>query len=160
MNTIANTFGSRGAVRGLRERVIQTLCFEALGLVIVSLPFAYFAGVTAGDSLIVLLAISIVVMSWAALYNTAFDRIEQRLTGRVASDRPQRWRVLHTLAFEASAVIATWPLLVALTPLTWREAFFADIGLTLAYAAYGYVFHLAFDHIRPVLTPMHRRSET
>ena len=160
MNTIANTFGSRGAVRGLRERVIQTLCFEALGLVIVSLPFAHFSGVTVGDSLIVLLAISIVVMSWAALYNTACDHIEQRLTGRVASDRPQRWRVLHTLAFEASAVIATWPLLVALTSLTWREAFFAEIGLTLAYAAYGYVFHLAFDHIRPVLTPMHRRSET
>ena len=157
---LAIAIDARGAVRGLRERVTQTLCFEVLGLAIVSLPFAHFSGVTAGDSLIVLLAISIVVMSWAALYNTAFDLVERRLTGRLASDRPQRWRVLHTLAFEASAVIATWPLLVALTPLTWREAFFAEIGLTLAYAAYGYVFHLAFDHIRPVLTPMHCRSET
>ena len=160
MNTIANTVDSRGAVRGLRERVIQTLCFEALGLAIVSLPFAYVAGVTAGDSLLALLALSVVVMSWAALYNTAFDRIEQRLTGRLASDRPHSWRVLHALAFEASAVIATWPLLVALTPLSWRQAFVADIGLTLAYAAYGYVFHLAFDHARPVLTPDPRRSNS
>ena len=107
MNTIAHTVDARGAVRGLRERVIQTLCFEALGLVIVSLPFAHFAGVTAGDSLLVLLALSIVVMSWAALYNTAFDRIDKRLSGRVASDWPQRWRVLHALAFDHARPVLT-----------------------------------------------------
>ncbi|MEO8122749.1 MAG: PACE efflux transporter [Burkholderiales bacterium] len=160
MNAIANDPGAPRAVRGLRERVIQTLCFEVLGLVLVSLPFARFSGVPASDSLFVLFAISMAVMSWSTLYNTAFDLIECRLTGRKASDRPPRWRVLHVLALEASALVATWPLMVALTPLSWREAFFAEIGLTLAYAAYGYVFHLVFDRIRPVLTPMHRRRET
>lgn len=33
-------------------------------------------------------------------------------------------------------------------------------AVTLAYAAYGYVFHLAFDHVRPVPARHPRRSET
>ena len=137
-------------VRSLRERVIQTLWFEALGLAIVSPLFALFAGATVGDSFAFLAVLSIVVMLWSALYNTLFDLIELHVAGRVASDRPHHRRVLHALALEASAVIVTWPLVVALTPLSWREALPADIGLTLVYAVYGNVFHLVFDRLRPV----------
>jgi uncharacterized membrane protein len=160
MNTIASPIGAPAAVRGLRERVIQTLAFEVLGLAIVSLPFAYFSGATAGDSLLLLTTLSIVIMSWSALYNTAFDHVERRVTHRVASDRPLRWRVLHAVALEASALVVTWPLIVALTALSWREAFIAEIGLTLAYTAYGYCFHLAFDRLRPVPSLTHRRSDS
>lgn len=158
MGTIASSPDARVAVRWLRERVIQTLWFECLGLAIVSLPFAHFSGATVGDSLMLLAALSLVLMLWAGLYNTVFDGIECRLAGRVASERSPRWRVLHALGLEASALMATWPMVVALTELTWRQAFVAEIGLTLAYAAYGYCFHLAFDRVRPVHTPQPRRS--
>jgi uncharacterized membrane protein len=141
-----------GAVRNLRERVIQTVWFELLGLALVAPPFAYFSGATAGDSFTLLLVLAIVVAAWSGLYNSVFDLVEVRLTGRVASDRPHRWRVLHAIGLEASAVLLTWPLVVAFTPLGWQQALVADIGLTLAYAAYGYVFHLAFDRLRPVLS--------
>ncbi len=151
MNTLASNQRAPSAVRGLRERVIQTLCFEALGLAIVSLPFAHFSGETVGDSFTLLLTLSIVVTFWSALYNTAFDCIERRLTCRVASDRPLHWRMLHAIALEATAILATWPLVVILTSLSWRDAFLAELGLTLAYVAYGYIFHLAFDHFRPVV---------
>jgi uncharacterized membrane protein len=137
-------------LRSRRERLIQTLWFEALGLAIVSPLFAFFAGVSTGESLVVLIALSIAVMGWSAVYNTAFDRIEQHCTGRVASDRPHGWRVLHTVALEASALVVTWPLIVALSSLGWLEALAAEVGLTLAYALYGYVFHLGFDRLRPV----------
>jgi uncharacterized membrane protein len=160
MNTIAGPARAPAAVRGLRERVIQTLAFEVLGLAIVSLPFAHLSGATAGDSLVLLTTLSCVITVWAALYNTAFDHIERRVTGRVASNRPPRWRVLHALALEASALVLTWPLIVAMTELTWRQAFVAEVGLTLAYAAYGYCFHLAFDRIRPVPPSTHRRSDS
>lgn len=139
-----------GAVRNLRERVIQTLWFELLGLALVAPLFAYFSGATAGDSFTLLLVLAIVVTLWSGLYNSAFDLAELRLTGRVASERPHRWRVLHTLGLEASAIVLTWPLVMAFTPLGWHEALFADMGLTLAYVTYGYVFHLAFDRLRPV----------
>lgn len=146
-------------MRTLRERIVQTLWFEGLGLAIISLPFAHFSGATAGDSLVLLATLSLVVMLWAGLYNTAFDGVEHRLASRVASERPPRWRVLHALGLEASALIATWPLVVALTDLTWHVAFIAEIGLTLAYAAYGYCFFWAFDRVRPV-PPLHPRRST
>lgn len=150
-NAIETSLTKPGAIRNLRERVIQTLWFELLGLVLVAPPFAYFSGATTGDSFTLLLVLAIVVALWSGLYNSVFDLAEVRLTGRVASDRPHGWRVLHAIGLETSAVLLTWPLVVALTPLGWQQALFADIGLTLAYAAYGYVFHLAFDRLRPVL---------
>lgn len=148
-NTTATTKPLR-AIRNLRERVIQTLWFELLGLVIVAPLFAHFSGATAGDSFTLLLVLAIVVTLWSGLYNSAFDLAELRLAGRVASDRSHGWRVLHTIGLETSAVALTLPLVMALMPLSWREALLADIGLTLVYVAYGYVFHVAFDRLRPV----------
>jgi uncharacterized membrane protein len=138
------------AIRSPRERVIQTLWFEALGLVIVGPLFAWFAGASAGESFVTLVVLSIAVMCWSALYNTVFDLLELRCTGRVASDRPQGLRVVHTIGLETTAALATWPLIVVLTSLGWLQALVADIGLSLAYAIYGYFFHLGFDRWRPV----------
>ena len=140
----------RRAIRSGRERLIQTLCFEALGLAIVSPLLALLTGVSMGRSLMVLMALSLAVMAWSALYNTVFDLAEHRFTGRVASDRPHRWRAVHAVALELTAALMTWPLIVALTSLGWLEALAADIGLTLVYAVYGYCFHLGFDRWRPV----------
>ena len=137
-------------IRSRRERLIQTLWFEALGLAIVSPIYAYFAGASMGESLVVLIVLSIAVMAWSALYNTAFDLIEFRCTGRVASDRPHGMRAVQAFGLEVTATLVTWPLLVALTTLGWIEALVADIGLTLTYMLYGYLFHLGFDRLRPV----------
>lgn len=130
--------------------MIQTLWFEALGWVIVSPLFAHFGGASIGASLIVLIVLSVVVMGWSALYNTAFDRIEVRRAGQVASDRPHGWRVVHTIGLEATALIVTCPLIVALTGFGWQQALAAGISLTLAYAVYGFFFHLGFDRLRTV----------
>ena len=62
--------------------MIQTLRFEALGLVIVRPLYAHFAGVSAGEPLIQLIVLSIAVMGWSALYNTAFDLIDRRCATR------------------------------------------------------------------------------
>ena len=139
-----------GAIRSRRERIIQTLWFEGLGLLIVSPLFAYFSGTSTGASVALLIVLSITVMCWSAVYNTIFDLIEFRYTGRLASDRPHGLRMMHTIGHEATAAMATWPLIVALTSLGWWEALAVDLGLTLTYMLYGYVFHLAFDRLRPV----------
>ena len=151
MSTPALATRPNGAIRGRRERAIQTLSFEALGLLIVSPLFAQFTVSRTGETLLVLMTLSIAVMCWSALYNTAFDLIEYRARGRMASDRSHGVRVLHSVGHEASAAIVTWPLIVTLTTLGWVDALVADLGLTLTYAIYGYIFHLGFDRLRPVL---------
>ena len=147
---VAVPLQARAALRSRRERAIQTLWFEALGLALVSPLFAQFVGGTGAESLLVLAALSVTVTGWSALYNTVVDWAELRCTGRVASDRPHRWRLAHAIGLEFTAVLLTWPLIVALTPLGWLDALVADLGLTVAYAVYGYLFHLGFDRLRPV----------
>lgn len=139
-------------LRSRRERLIQTLCFEALGLVFVTPLLALFTAASAREAAGVLVVLSIAVMCWSAVYNWAFDWLEWRWTGRLASDRPHLLRFGHTLGHELSATLVSWPLIAALTPLGWIDALWADVGLTLAYVIYGYVFHLVFDRLRPVRT--------
>jgi uncharacterized membrane protein len=138
------------AVRSARERALQTLWFEAIGIAVVAPAYALAAGSSMQSSVVLLVALSLAVMAWSACFNTAFDRLEWRCTGRRASDRPHPWRIAHALLHEASAVLVTWPLIVALTDLGWLDALVADLALTLTYAAYAYLFHLGFDRLRPV----------
>lgn len=140
-------------LRSARERLWQTLAFEAGGLLLVTPLVALVLGTGGGESLALLVALSIAVMAWAACFNTLFDWVELRLARRVASDRPPRWRVVHAVVLEGSAVLVTWPLIVAMTGLGWGAALVADIGLTLAYAAWAYVFHRLYDRWRPVRRP-------
>jgi uncharacterized membrane protein len=46
--------------------------------------------------------------------------------------------------------VVTWPVIVAMTGLSWGEALLAELGLTLAYAGYAYLYHLGYDRLRPV----------
>lgn len=136
-------------IRNARERLRQTLCFEAGGLLLVAPIYALSAGARMRDSVALILVLTLLVMAWSALFNTAFDLVEHRLSGRLASQRPQWLRMLHALLHEASAVVITWPTIVAMTGLSWGAALLADIGLTVAYALYAYLFHLAYDAYRP-----------
>jgi uncharacterized membrane protein len=137
-------------LRSWRERAIQVLAFEALGLLLVTPLYGWASGATTAESLRLLLALSVVVSAWAAAYNTLFDWVEHRLTYRLASDRPHGWRLLHAGLGEATAVVVSCPVIVAMTGMGWFEALLADLALTLVYAAYGYLYHWGFDRLRPV----------
>lgn len=137
-------------LRSPRERILQTLAFEGLGLLLVVPLFAWVTGHGGGESFVVVAAVSAAVMVWAALYNTVFDVVEHRRTGRVASDRPHGLRTLHALGLELSSVVVTTPVVWALTDLGWWGALAVDVGLAAVYAAYGYGFHWAYDRLRPV----------
>lgn len=138
-------------IRSARERLMQTLSFEAGGLLLVAPLYAWATGSSAGASFGLVATLAVVVMAWAALYNTAFDLAERRLAGRVASERPERWRIVHAIGHEATAVVVTWPVIVLLTGLSWWAALVADLALTLVYAGYAYAFHKAYDRWRPVV---------
>ena len=72
---------------------------------------------------------------------------------RGAPPQPARARdpdALVRIGLEATALIVTCPLIVALTGFGWQQALAAGISLTLAYAVYGFFFHLGFDRLRTV----------
>jgi uncharacterized membrane protein len=137
-------------LRSPRERVIQTLAYEAGGLCLSVPLFTIFGGGTLGGAFGLMLALSAAVLVWSPLHNTVFDWADMRLTGRLASDRPQRWRLVHAVSQEASTLVLTLPLMMTLGKLSLPSALLAELQLTLLYAGYAYVFHLVYDHLRPM----------
>jgi len=124
--------------------------FEIGGLVLITPPFVWVTGVSPLDSLGLLAVIAAIAAVWNALYNTTFDWIEGRLTGRTADRRPVRLRVAHAVGFEGGLLLVSLPVVMAWTGMGWLQALFADIGLAAAYVVYAYVFNLGYDRVFPV----------
>jgi len=137
-------------LRGTRERLLQTICFEGLGLALVAPLCSVLFGSRLDEALALLSSLSAVVMVWSMAFNWLFDRLEWEWLGRIASDRSIQLRLAHAVLFEATACLATCPLIAIWTGASWPEALCAELGLTLIYAAYGYCFHRVYDHVRPV----------
>ena len=138
------------SLRTTRERVLQTCLFELGGIALVTPLYMALFGASAKEGYVLIIAISIAVTIWAPLYGMAFDCVEQRLTGRLASDRPHRVRALHAVLYEVTSVSVTLPLVIAISGHTMFEALALNIQLTLFYVGYAYLFFLGYDKLRPV----------
>lgn len=139
------------ALRSLRERAIQTFAFEAGGIALAAPLYWLIFGGDAGDSLLLVATLTAAELTWPAIHNAAFDRVEWRLARRVASDRPKMLRAAHALSQETTAMVVSLPIIVWLGGHGWIEAVAVDLGLTLIYTGYTYAFHLIYDHSRPVV---------
>ncbi|MDA5094827.1 PACE efflux transporter [Aliiroseovarius sp. KMU-50] len=138
------------ALRSRKERIVQTISFELGGLMIAAPLYASIFNTSSGHSLSLLLCISAVVLAWAPLHNTFFDKFDLYVFHRLASDRPHRWRVLHAISLELSSITLTFPVVMLISGHGAWGALAVNVGLTLFYTAYGYLFHLMFDKVRPV----------
>jgi uncharacterized membrane protein len=144
-------------LRSPRERLIQTIAYEIGGLCLSVPLYAVFGDGTAGEAFTLMLALAVAVLIWSPIHNTLFDWADYRLSGRLASDRPQRWRVVHAISHEATTLVVTLPILMGLGGLDFWTALVVDLGLTLLYIGYAYVFHNVYDRLRPMRP--HRAGE-
>lgn len=138
-------------LRAPLDRVRQVILFEVGGLILITPPFVWASGVPAMDSLILMAIIAVIAGFWNAIYNTSFDWVEGRLTGRTADRRPFLLRLAHALGFECSLILLTLPLVMHWTGMGWVQALIADIAVAIAYAAYAFVFNLAYDRVFPIV---------
>ncbi len=138
------------ALRTTRERIIQTLAYEGIGLILAAPLLAATLGHGGHESAMLLALIAGVVLIWAPIHNTGFDLLDLRLTGRTACERPHWLRILHACSYETSCIVFTLPIFVWQGGFTLTEALMADLLLTLFYVGYAYVFHLVYDWLRPV----------
>lgn len=138
------------ALRSLSERIFQTIAFEAGGVVLAAPVYALIFGASAAESLAFIAVLSVAVMIWSPLHNTVFDVLDWRLNQRLASDRPHGLRLVHAFSHEVTTLIVTLPIVMVWTRLGLWQALLLDLGLSAFYAAYAYLFHLAYDRLRPV----------
>jgi len=137
-------------LRSFRDRLRQIVLFEIGGLVLITPPFAWASGVSLRDSVGMLALIALIAAIWNGSYNTAFDWIEGRLTGRTADRRPWSMRALHAAGFEGGLLIMTLPVVMAWTGMDWLTALVADIALAVAYVVYAFLFNLTYDRLFPI----------
>lgn len=137
-------------LRSARERVIQTVTFEVIGIALISPLYATFSGNTAVASIALIALLSAVIVTWSPVFNTVFDLAERRFTGRLACQRPHGLRMFHACMHEVSAILLTCPLLIWIGGHSLGAALTANVGLTLTYTIYTYFFHIAYDRVRPV----------
>jgi uncharacterized membrane protein len=109
-------------------------------------------GVAVGNSLVTMVLVSLGVMSWSTIYNTVFDRALLKWNGRAAHQRTWGERAFHALLNEAMITLFAVPIIFVMSGKGWWAAFVADIGFTVAYVVYTYVFHLIYDRLRPIAT--------
>lgn len=137
-------------LRSPLDRLRQVAMFEIGGLLLITPPFVWLSGISLLDSLGLLALIAAIAAVWNALYNTSFDWVEGRLTGRTADRRPALLRVLHAAGFELGLLLVSLPVVMAWTGMSWLQALVADVGLAAAYVVYAYVFNLGYDRAFPV----------
>ena len=140
----------RPPLRSFADRVRQVVLFELGGLLLITPPFAWASGVPLAESIGLLAVLAAIAAVWNGAYNTAFDWIEGRLSGRRADRRPFRLRCVHACGFEGGLLLLTLPVLVAWTGMGWLEALVADIGLAAAYTLYALLFNLGYDRLFPI----------
>lgn len=137
-------------LRSPLDRARQVIAFEIGGLLLITPPFAWASGVPAGDSLGLLALVALVAALWNAAYMTAFDWVDGRITGRTADRRGKLGRIVQAIGFEFGLLLVSLPIVVAWTGMGWVDALLADVALALAYAAYAYIFNLAYDRVFPI----------
>ncbi|MDR2688937.1 MAG: PACE efflux transporter [Azoarcus sp.] len=137
-------------MRSPRDRLRQAMLFEAGGLILVSPLFAWANGLPLIPSAGLLAVLSLIALLWNMVFNTGFDRLEARLSGRRADRRPLWPRIFHACFFEGGLLVLTLPVVMLWTGLGWWPALLADIGLALAYALYALLFHFLYDRWFPI----------
>lgn len=137
-------------LRTFKERVIQTGSFEMIGIAFVSPVYAYLTGASMVHGFAMIAMLSIVIMIWCPIFNTIFDLIERDKTARLACKRPQSVRILHATLHEVTAVMITCPLLMMVGGHSLGSALALNVGLTLTYTVYTYLFHIIYDRVRPI----------
>lgn len=139
-------------LRSWPDRLRQIALFELGGLLLITPLFAWASGVSMAASLGLMVMAALVAAVWNGLFNTLFDWVEGRLTGRSADRRPLALRVVQACAFEGGLLLMTLPIVMIWTGLDWRAALVADLGLALAYTLYALLFNLAYDRLFPIPT--------
>ncbi|MBN8441901.1 MAG: PACE efflux transporter [Thauera sp.] len=137
-------------LRSLPDRLRQVALFEIGGLLLITPPFVWLSGVPLGESIGLLAVLALMAALWNGVYNTAFDWVEGRLTGRRADRRPFSLRCAHAAGFETGLLLMTLPVIVWWTGMGWVAALVADIGLAISYTVYALLFNLGYDRAFPI----------
>ena len=140
--------------KSVKERFFHSLAFEVLAIAICAPLGAWLLGYSLAHIGLLTLMISLVAMSWNMVFNTLFDRAQQR----IGFKRTLMARGVHALMFEVGLLLAVVPLAAWWLDIGLWEAFVLDIGIALFFLPYTFVFNWAYDHLRALFIDRKKTS--
>lgn len=135
-------------MRSPLDRLRHALCFEIIGLALLTPLGAFLFGVPIKDMGVVALVGATLATVWNYLYNWGFDHALQRLTGTTL--KTFRARLLHAVLFEAGLLAALLPFIAWYLGIGLWAAFVMDLGVAGFYLVYAFAFNWAYDRLFPL----------
>lgn len=129
-------------MRPALRRLVYVLAFEGIGIVLVGIGLAAVSGAAVTTTGSFALVSSLIAAAWNYLYNTGYEAWEARQPVR---GRPLGRRIAHAVGLEAGLLTILTPLMAWWLSIPLLEALLYDIGATLAFLGYAFVFNLGFD---------------
>ncbi len=140
--------------KSVKERFFHSLAFEVLAIAICAPLGAWLLGYSLAHIGLLTLMISLVAMTWNMVFNSLFDRAQQRMGFR----RTLVARGVHALMFEVGLLLVVVPLAAWWLGIGLWEAFVLDIGIALFFLPYTFLFNWTYDHVR-LLVVVRRQPE-
>lgn len=131
-------------MQGIKRRVIHTLSFEVIALIIAVPLFTWVLGTGLKHIGIMTLVMSLIAMIWNMSFNKLFELWEAR---QRSQHRTIKRRVMHALCFEGGLLVATLPLIAWWMQMSIWQALLTDLGFMLFFLIYGFVFNWSFDRV-------------
>jgi uncharacterized membrane protein len=126
------------------RKIFYAISFEAGGVFLSVIVLQFITTAGPASSLTFGIMTSIIAMLWSVCFNTIFEAWEARQTVR---GRSKARRVAHAVLFEVTLLSIFLPLTMWWFSVSVFEAFLIEIGLTLAFMVYTYVFTWGFDRV-------------
>jgi len=131
-------------MQGLKRRIIHTVSFEIIGLILAVPLFAWIFDDGLTHIGILTVVMSLIAMAWNVIFNKLFELWEAR---QISKQRTILRRSIHALCFEGGLMAFTLPLIAWWMQMPLWEALLTDLGYMLFFVIYGFVFNWGFDHI-------------
>ncbi len=134
-------------MRSTADRIRHALCFEIIGLVLITPLGAWAFHAPLDDIGIVAVVSASLATGWNYVYNLLFDRALLRLRG--STRRSVLTRILHAVLFETGLLIVLMPFIAWYLGVTLIQALVMDLAFAGFYLLYAFAFNWAYDLIFP-----------
>lgn len=135
-------------MRSVGDRIRHAICFEIIGVLIVTPLAGWVFSAEFGRVGVLAVAMSMIATVWNYVYNVAFDHGLLRLRGRIHKTPVER--VVHAFIFEFGMLLITLPPVMWWMSYSFRQALAMAASLMVFYLIYTYVYNWLYDMIFPL----------
>ena len=139
-------------LRDGRDRMRHAVIYECVGLILAVPLAAWGFGTDLMDTGLLGIFFSVLAMIWNMIYNHYFDLLLIK-NGRDPARRGFRLRTVHAVLFETGFLVVSVPAIAWWLSLSLIEALAMDLGFTLFYVGYTYVYNWIYDRVFPYPQP-------